>query len=133
MRLWIRSLAIAAIALLLAVDRYSYGKVGGEGAAALDAFHWWQVAAAALMIALIGAGTWLLQLGRADRARFAYLVESCLFILVNVLYLWRDGEGRLILGFEHDRTGLWTLVGGVAARAVLNWSCVAPRRASAKS
>ncbi len=113
-----RALVVLVAVALLALDRYSFGSVGGEGPAAS---HWWQVVAAVVMWLLLGLGVWWLLRRRPERARVAFAIEFLLFVLVNVGYLWRDGEGRLYWGYEHARTGLVVLAGGLVARLILNW------------
>ena len=122
MRHLTRGFAAVAIVLLLSLDRYSYGQVGGEGQAAVAATHWWQAAAAGLLLFLIGAAAWFTLRGRLGGAVAVLRTELVLFLMLNLLFLWRDGEGRLVCGFEHDRTGQWIVLGGLAARVVLLWS-----------
>lgn len=113
-----RALVVLVAVGLLALDRYSFGSVGGEGPAAS---HWWQVVAAVVMCVLLGLGAWWLLQHRPERARMVFALELFIFVLVNLGYLWRDGEGRLYWGYEHARTGLVVLVGGLVARLILNW------------
>jgi hypothetical protein len=131
-----RTLAAAAAALivLLALDRYSYGHIGGEifsfgpRMEVLPEYVWQRWATAALVLLLLAA---VVALWRGSWVTSARLVgsEALLFVALNLAYLFRDGlSTRGFVGYEGNPQSLVVTVLGLLLRMALMLVLIRTRR-----
>lgn len=106
------ALFVAALVAGL-LDPYSVGDEGGEFGLRS---HSWQVAATALQTVLLAVAAYLSNSGARSRALTVATIEGTLFILLNVVYLLRDGTTRLAAGYTADTTVVLALAIGLVAR-----------------
>ena len=114
MRKFLIALLVALV--LLAVDRYSYGQVGGEPLVAPT--YPWQVVVAVTLAVLIALAIVLGMRSNAELAMRVLLIEALGFSIYNAILISRDGVDRVLAGFEHSALGGLALIGGLACRVL---------------
>jgi hypothetical protein len=119
-------LAVGLISVLLWADPYSRGRIGADYAIFTPDFkevplHPWQIGASVILTLLLVAGL-TATLRRARRfGAFAFATEAAAFVVLNLIYVARDGVlTRATLGDEGAMgPGLLTLLGLAVRVAVL--------------
>lgn len=113
---WLVPAACGVILLLLALDPYSYGRVGGDVTIAI--YPWQSLVSSLLsLLLLLVAGATLM---RRYRLAFTVLLcESLLFVGTNLLYVGRDGMSRFVVGYESSPQTLAVVSTGLLLRALL--------------
>jgi hypothetical protein len=113
---WLVPATCAATILLLALDPYSYGRVGGDVTIAM--FAWQSIVAWLLaLLLLLVAGAALMK-----RYRLAFgtlLCESLIFVGMNLAYFGRDGVSRFVVGYESSPQTFAVVATGLLLRALL--------------
>lgn len=109
-------LLFLALVALYVLDPYSRGEAGAQ---AVFSGRNWQTAAVACLTALLIIGAVLAFRGNRRARRFVEL-EATGFILLNTVYVARDGATRFIFGYEHRPTGLIVVIVGIILRIVLH-------------
>lgn len=112
----LKSLLVAA-SLLLLLDPYSYGRIGGDEQAFTRVY--WQVAFAAMSFCLLMG----VVIGRSRLTRSAMswtaVVEFAIFAIANTIYITRDGlDVRMFAGYEGSPVPLATVLLGMLVRVV---------------
>jgi len=113
---WLVPAACAAMILLLALDPYSYGRVGGDVTIALFAR---QSLVAWLLSLLLLIVTSAASMRRYQLAFAALLCENLIFVGTNLMYVGRDGMSRFVVGYESSPQTLAVVATGVLLRALL--------------
>jgi hypothetical protein len=113
---WTILLGTAAIALLLVLDPYAFGQVGGD--VHITVFEWQRVLSTLLgvLVAMIACAVLL----KRYRAAIALLLfEGLLYLGANLFYLYRDGFSRFVVGYESFPLTLGVVLAGLVLRALL--------------
>lgn len=105
-----------AASLLLLMDPYTFGRMGGDEHAFTRVY--WQSAVAGISFGLLVAVTlWLSSHVRS--ATRAAVAELAVFAVANVIYIARDGfDARMYAGYEGSPIPLATFVVGILIRGV---------------
>lgn len=115
----LRAGAVSALVLLLLLfDPYTSGRTGGH--TGFYPLYPWQRWATALLIGLLAVGAFSLCKGRIRVFAIAFVAEVTLFILLNAIYLQRDGFAkRAYVNLEDSPMPLFAAVAGATIRLLL--------------
>lgn len=93
------TIAVVVLSILMLVDPYTYGWTGGDFPSPVPvALRGLQLPLALLQIVLLALIGWAFWTGRNRPALILALVEITVFLLLNVLYIQRDGAERFWVG-----------------------------------
>ena len=94
--------------VVLAIDGYSYGWVGGD---VQGLVHPWQITLALACAVLLGVA-FLLFVAQSETPvlRAVLVAEACVYLVANCVYVVRDGVSRFAVGYDLT-LGLAWLVG----------------------
>ncbi len=94
-------------------DPYTFGDEGGELG---FHSHTWQVSAAVLQALLLVVASHAACSAAHRRAQIVGVTEGVVFLLLNVLYILRDGATRFAAGYTADTTVIVAVAIGLATR-----------------
>lgn len=104
---------LAFMAILNFFDPYSFGQVGGD---LLGEPYPWQRIGLVLSLLLLGTTAFEIVRARLKEAKSFFLGEIGIFVLLNVIYVVRDGSDRFSFGFSSAPDLLFLVLGGVLIR-----------------
>lgn len=108
-------LVYLALLALYAVDPYSHGEAGEL---AIFSGRPWQTVCTLGLVLLLLTGA-LLSTRGITASRRVLQAEAVGFLLLNLIYILRDGGSRFVFGYEHQPIGLIVVILGILLRVVL--------------
>lgn len=116
---------VATISYFLWSDPYSHGYIGGEYAVFTRDFtqlrpHPWQIGASVVLTIFMGCGLVQVFRSRPKSAMFLFAAEGVLFLVLNLLYVVRDGlQVRATSGDQGDALAAEVTLTGMVLRVIL--------------
>jgi hypothetical protein len=112
-------LTVALLIALLLLDPYTFGSTGGDHLVEGTAGRSLQLPITLVEIAMLAAAAWCVRAGRVQWALLLVVVEFTLIVVLNGLYVWRDGVDRFFVGYAGNARPLLVLTLGALIRVGL--------------
>lgn len=116
---------VATISYFLWSDPYSHGHIGGEYAVFTRDFsqlrpYPWQIGASIVLTIFMGCGMVQVFRNRPKSAMFLFAAEGVFFLVLNLLYVVRDGlQVRATSGDQGDALAAEVTLTGMVLRVIL--------------